>query len=98
MLRTFLFLFAATFSVYAAAGSFSAAGVLYCNGSRINIGSYAAPLAVDWDGDGNKDLICGQFDGGRIRYYPNTGTNESPVFENYFYLLDGANPISLPYG
>ncbi|MCK5063871.1 MAG: hypothetical protein KAQ97_01240 [Candidatus Fermentibacteraceae bacterium] len=98
MLRTFLCLFTATFSVYAAVGSFSAAGVLYCGGSRIDVGSYAAPLAVDWDGDGNKDLICGQFDGGYIRYYPNTGTNESPVFNNFFYLLDGANPISVPYG
>ena len=64
--RDILFLLAFGLSLSAGVGSFSAAGVLYCNGSRIDVGSYAAPLAVDWDGDGNKDLICGQFDEGRI--------------------------------
>lgn len=94
----FLVLLSIGLSVTAGVSSFTSAGVLYCGGGKINVGSYAAPLAVDWDGDGNKDLICGQFDGGYIRYYPNTGTNESPVFDSYFYLLDGASPISVPYG
>ena len=77
---------------------FTAAGVLLCDGVKIDVGSYAAPLAVDWNGDGKKDLICGQFDYGRIRFYPNVGTNSAPVFNEYDYLLDGTVYISLPYG
>ena len=77
---------------------FQSAGSLECDGLKIDVGSYAAPLMVDWNGDGLKDLICGQFDFGRIRYYPNVGTNSSPVFEEYFYLFDGATYLSVPYG
>ncbi len=77
---------------------FTAAGNLMCDGTRINVGSYAAPLAVDWNGDGKKDLICGQFDFGRIRFYPNVGTNSAPLFNEYSYLLDGASYLSVPYG
>ena len=77
---------------------FTAAGVLICDGARLDVGSYAAPLAVDWNGDGKKDLICGQYDNGRIRFYPNVGSNSDPVFNEYFYLLDGAEYLSVPYG
>lgn len=77
---------------------FTAAGVLLCDGARLDVGSYAAPLAVDWNGDGKKDLICGQFDDGMIRFYPNVGTNSAPLFNEYFYLLDGAGYLSVPYG
>lgn len=77
---------------------FTAAGYLMCDGSRIDVGSYAAPLAVDWDGDGKKDLICGQFDYGRIRFYPNVGTNSDPLFNDFDYLRDGPVFLSVPYG
>ncbi len=77
---------------------FTEAGNLMCDGTRIDVGSYAAPLAVDWNGDGKKDLICGQFDFGRIRFYPNVGTGSAPVFNEYYYLFDGAQYLSVPYG
>lgn len=77
---------------------FTAAGAVHCDGVRIDVGSYAAPLAVDWNSDGLKDLITGQFDGGMIRYYPNIGTNDSPVFEEFFYLMNGPEPLSVPWG
>ena len=77
---------------------FTSAGVLMCDGARLDVGSYAAPLAVDWNGDGKKDLICGQFDDGRIRFYPNAGTNSDPVFDEFFYLMDGTVFLTLPYG
>ena len=77
---------------------FTAAGALLCDGSRIDVGSYAAPLAVDWNGDGKKDLICGQYDYGRIRFYPNVGTNSNPIFEEFYYLMNGVQYLSVPYG
>jgi hypothetical protein len=77
---------------------FESAGTISCDGVRIDVGSYSAPLAADWNGDGLKDLICGQFDYGRIRFYPNVGTSTAPIFEQYFYLMDGVTYLSVPYG
>jgi len=89
-------------SILSAAGSgvveFISAGPVMSGGLKLDVGSYAAPLMVDWNGDGNQDLICGQFDYGRIRFYPNVGTGSAPVFNGFSYLLDGASFLSVPYG
>ncbi|MEZ6195159.1 MAG: VCBS repeat-containing protein [Planctomycetota bacterium] len=34
---------------------------------------YAAPCLADLDGDGKKDLLVGQFAGGKIKVYPGLG-------------------------
>ncbi len=71
---------------------------LQCAGTTIDVQYYGAPCVVDWDGDGLKDLITGQFYYGNIRFYKNEGTNESPVFNSFAYLqADGAN-ITMGYG
>ncbi len=68
------------------------------SGNRIDVGYYGAPCVVDWDGDGLKDLILGQFSSGNIRFYQNIDSNDSPIFTGYRYIQsDGAN-ITLPYG
>jgi len=69
-----------------------------CAGSRIDVGYYGAPCITDWNGDGLKDMILGQFTSGRIRFYANENTNGSPVFNSYSMLkADGSN-ITLPSG
>ena len=69
------------------------------NGSeRLNAGTYSAPLMTDWDGDGRKDLLVGQFELGRIRFYANIGENYAPVFDGFEYLMDDLVPLSVPYG
>jgi hypothetical protein len=77
---------------------FSYAFRLQSSGAGIDVGSYAAPMMVDWDSDGRQDLICGQFDFGRIRFYRNTGSDDAPEFDGFQYLLDGAEYLSVPYG
>ena len=48
------------------------------------------PQVYDLNGDGKKDLLCGE-NVGRIYYYENIGTNESPVFDGYeFIYSDGS--------
>jgi len=61
------------------------------------VGSYAAPLMTDWDGDGLEDLLVGQFDGGRIRFYTNLGSRQAPVLDGFEYLSDGEVYLSVPY-
>ena len=68
------------------------------NGVPIDVGYYGAPTVFDWDGDGAKDLVCGQFDGGYIRFYRNVGTDTAPAFNGFEYLRAGGSQITMPYG
>ncbi len=40
---------------------------------RVESPGYAAPCWADIDRDGKKDLLVGQFAGGKIRFYKNLG-------------------------
>lgn len=69
------------------------------NGSPITLSlGHASPCVVDWDGDGIKDLLVGQYTSGKIRFYKNTGTNSAPVLTNYSFLQADGSDISLPSG
>jgi len=39
---------------------------------------HAAPFVCDWDGDGVRDLLVGQFGGGVLWIFRNEGTNAVP--------------------
>lgn len=71
---------------------------LECAGTDIDVGYYAAPCVADWDGDGLKDLILGQFASGYIRFYKNEGSNASPIFNSFSYLYADGSIISMAYG
>jgi len=71
---------------------------LLCNGNIIDVGTYAAPCVVDWDLDGLKDLILGQFNYGYIYFYKNVGTNSAPVFNTAVQLYADGSPITMTYG
>ena len=40
---------------------------------RVESPGYASPCWADIDGDGKKDLLVGQFNGGKIRIFKNRG-------------------------
>ncbi len=71
---------------------------VYDAGVPIDVGYYGAPVMADWDGDGRKDLICGQFELGKIRFYRNIGEDTAPVFNGYVFLRADGVEITLPYG
>lgn len=59
---------------------------------------HAVPCVFDWDRDGKKDLLVGQFGGGKIRLYRNVGKDDAPAFDSFEYLKAGGAEISLPAG
>ncbi len=72
---------------------------LQADGKNIDVRiGHLVPAVMDWNGDGKKDLIVGQFSGGQIRLYLNTGTDAKPVFKDFSYLTGGDKEIRLPAG
>jgi hypothetical protein len=67
------------------------------NPIEVDIG-HLVPCLVDWNNDGLKDLVVGQFKGGKIRLYLNRGTAGNPLFGEFEYLKAGGKEISLPAG
>jgi len=60
---------------------------------------HAAPFFADLDGDGKRDLLVGQFGlrgEGKLRIYPNQGTDAEPRFGQYDYLKIGADLGTVP--
>ena len=53
--------------------------LIQAGGGDLDVGIRATPVVDDWDGDGKKDLIVGDWDG-NIEIYINTGTDAVPVF------------------
>lgn len=68
------------------------------SGTQIDVGYYGAPCIVDWDGDGLKDMILGEFTYGKIRFYPNSDSNDSPLFTGFTYVQSDGVDITMPYG
>ncbi len=69
------------------------------DGQPINVSvGHLVPCAVDWNADGKKDLLIGQFSGGSVRLYLNHGTDVSPEFGDFSYLDAGGQEIHLPAG
>jgi hypothetical protein len=59
---------------------------------------HAAPLLYDIDGDGKRELLVGQFGGGKLRIYKNMGTETNPRFNGYTFFEAGGKVASVPYG
>ena len=66
------------------------------DGKPLDIGVHAAPLMIDWDGDGAKDLLVGTYQN-RIGFFRNTGTNKARSFEFKGFLRDSTGKfLALP--
>ena len=49
---------------------------------------YASVNYRDFDGDGVKDLLSGEFEGGVLRFYKNYGTDTAPIFRDFELVKD----------
>lgn len=85
----------------ASAGSstFEAGFKIAAGGKPIDVEiGHLVPDVVDWNNDGKKDLVVGQFKEGAIRLYLNEGTDSKPVFGEFSLLAAGGKPIKLDAG
>lgn len=60
-------------------------------------GALSRPVPVDWDGDGDLDLIAGN-SAGYVQYFENTGTKTAPVFVDHGYLTAGGATLRIMAG
>jgi hypothetical protein len=69
------------------------------NGQPISVEvGHAAPLMVDFDGDGVRDLLVGQFGQGKLRIYRNVGTDTAPEFSQFAWFQAGGADGKVPSG
>jgi len=59
---------------------------------------HAHPLVVDFDGDGVKDLLVGQFGDGILWVYKNTGTDKEPKYAAGVQFKEGKKDGRVPTG
>ncbi len=72
---------------------------LSADGVVIEMGiGHLVPTVADWNGDGKKDLIVGEFRDGAITFFPNVGTDANPKLGAGERMEAGGAPISLPAG
>lgn len=59
---------------------------------------HAAPALYDFDGDGKRDLLVGQFGDGKLKIFRNIGDNKAPKFAAEQWLKAGDNVVTTPTG
>ncbi|MEN8149422.1 MAG: VCBS repeat-containing protein [Planctomycetota bacterium] len=81
------------------AGPFAEPVKLAAGGEVIEVEvGHADPFVVDLNGDGKLDLLVGQFGGGKLLFFANTGTNEAPVLAKGEFLKAGDAELKVPSG
>jgi hypothetical protein len=72
---------------------------LMADGKPISVEvGHAAPAWADIDGDGKRELLVGQFGGGKLRIYKNLGTPTEPRFGSFTWLTADGQTVSVPAG
>jgi hypothetical protein len=89
----------AAFGADALAGDLAAPVRVEADGKPIDTEvGHAAPYVADWDGDGKKDLLVGQFGGGVLWIFKNAGTDAAPKLAAGVKFKGGGSDGCVPTG
>lgn len=75
-------------------GKYINRGRLQAGGKTIDVYGAPSPNISDFDGDGDPDLICGEFLD-RMTWFENTGTKQKPVYAAGRCLENASGPIRM---
>jgi len=67
---------------------------LVCGATTIDAGSNSAPVCVDWNEDGKRDLLVGNESPGNLRLYINESSDDDPVYNSYSLIQNSGVPIA----
>lgn len=67
---------------------------LVCGGVTIDVGYNSAPVCVDWNEDGERDLLVGNESAGNIRLYINDTIDTDPVYNTYSLIESSGTSIA----
>ena len=73
---------------------------VYIQGANgpLTVNYFTTPSVIDWNNDGKKDLLVGQFTSGNIWLFLNQGTDARPAFGAGSKVVAGSSPITTSYG
>ncbi len=75
-------------------GTLQAGVKLQSSGTNIDVGGNSAPDFVDWDNDGDLDMIVGSDATSAVRVYENTGSASSYEFTGYTSFTGGGTVVT----
>lgn len=75
-------------------GDYVEKGKIMADGKPVDLYGAPSPNMNDFDGDGDLDLICGEFLD-RFTWFENTGTRENPVFSKGRFLANNDGVIKM---
>lgn len=75
-------------------GSYTNRGRMKAGGKEIDVFGAPSPNFADFDGDGDLDLVCGEFLD-RLTWFENTGTREQPVYAEGKFLSNSSGVLKM---
>ena len=85
-------------SAWAAAPALQTGVPIQDGGSDLMVSSHAAPEVAYWNNSGKKDLIVGEFTGGKVKLFLNTGSDAAPAFSGGSFIQSSGTDIQVSYG
>lgn len=67
-------------------------------GGALQVNLYSTPSVVDWNNDGRRDLLVGQFYYGNVSVFTNQGPADEPCLSAGTILKSGLADLTTSYG
>lgn len=97
IIRFWILAFLLSGTLYGYIPDLESRGKIQSGAQPLKVDRYSVPFVADWNDDGAKDLIVGQYMWGYVWIYLNQGTNLNPEFGRGQKITSSGEPISMPF-